>query len=233
MRGESNVSDLGPEAQQLIQAGRSALRPSVADRERIAAALRARGGLFAEPALAATARVGWTQVSATVVGLGAVGLLVAAGALHGAAAPTPAAALAPAPVSAPRAPALAAGVHPQGATESSPKVEARHAAEAKPKRAVSKPPADRLSEEVEVLSRAQTEMHAGRFGAALTLLEQHARSIPRGKLAPERRAARVRALCALGQRTEADAELTRLAPGSLHEARAREACTLPASSKVR
>jgi hypothetical protein len=225
------VSDLGPEAQQLIQAGRSALRPSVADRERIAAALRARGGLFAGPALAAPARVGWLPVSATVVGLGAVGLLVAAGALQRTTAPAPAA-VAPASTSAPRASELA-DARPHDAAEALPKVEPRHRAEAKPKRAAAKPAADRLSEEVEVLSRAQTEMHAGRFGAALTLLEQHARSFPRGTLAPERRAARVQALCALGHRTEADAELTRLAPGSLHEARAREACTLPASSKVR
>jgi hypothetical protein len=226
------VSDLGPEAQQLIQAGRSALRPSVADRERIAAALRARGGLFAEPALAAPVRVGWMQVSATVVGLGAVGLLVAAGALQRTTAPAPAAVAPASTSSAPRASELA-GARPDDAAEALPKVEPRHRAEAKPKRAVTKPAADRLSEEVEVLSRAQTEMHAGRFGAALTLLEQHARSFPRGTLAPERRAARVQALCALGHRTEADAELTRLAPGSLHEARAREACTLPASSKVR
>jgi len=225
------VSDLGPEAQQLIQAGRSALRPSVADRERIAAALRARGGLFPEPVLATSRRLGWTQVSATVVGLGAVGMFVASGAWQRAATPT-SAAPPPAPVSAPLAPALADGVRGSDATASLPAV-ATHAVGATPKRATAKPAADRLAEEVDILSRAQTEMHAGRFGGALTLLEQHARSFPRGTLAPERRAARVQALCALGQRTEADAELTRVAPGSLHEARAREACTVPASSKVR
>jgi RNA polymerase sigma-70 factor (ECF subfamily) len=226
------VSDLGPEAQQLIQAGRSALRPSVADRERIAAALRARGGLFPEPALAAPARLGWAHVSATVVGLGAVGLFVASGAWERTAPPAPAVPP-PAPVSASLVSAPADGARVSESTASLPAVEPTHTVGAKPKRAAAKPPADRLAEEVDILSRAQAEMHAGRFGGALTLIEQHARSFPRGTLAPERRAARVQALCALGQRTEADAELTRLAPGSLHEARAREACTVPASSKVR
>lgn len=228
MRGDFNVSDLGPEAQQLIQAGRSALRPTAADRERVAAALRARGGMFPEAALATPSRFGWGQVSATVVGLGAVGLFVA-GALERGPEPAPPASTLVS-VSAPLV-AASASVHPPEAAESRPAVEPRHSVARKP--APAKPHSDRLAEEVEILSRAQTEMHAGRFGGALTLLEQHARSFPRGTLAPERRAARVQALCALGQRAEADNELARLAPGSLHEARARDACTLRASSKVR
>jgi hypothetical protein len=231
MRGDFNVSDLGPEAQQLIQAGRSALRPTVADRERVAAALRERGGMFVEPALATTARFGWGQVSATVVGLGAVGLIVAAGVWERASEP-PAAAPPVVSVSAALAAAPAEGVGSPHAAESPRAAERPYAAEPKSTRTAAKPPADRLAEEVEILSRAQTEMHAGRFGAALTLLDQHARAFPRGSLAPERRASRVQALCALGHSAEADKELARLAPGSLHEARAREACTLRASSKV-
>jgi hypothetical protein len=87
---------------------------------------------------------------------------------------------------------------------------------------------DRLAEEVEILSRAQTELHAGRFTSSLRLLDEHARKFPRGALTQERVAARVQALCGSGRRNEANAELTRLSPGSLHEARAREACATSA-----
>jgi hypothetical protein len=87
---------------------------------------------------------------------------------------------------------------------------------------------DRLAEEVEILSRAQTELHAGRFTSSLRLLEEHARKFPRGALTQERVAARVQALCGGGRRTEANAELARLSPGSLHAARAREACATSA-----
>jgi hypothetical protein len=77
---------------------------------------------------------------------------------------------------------------------------------------------------VEILSRAQTELHAGRYSSALRVLEEHARKFPRGTLAQERRAARIRALCGAGRVAEADAELARLSPGSVHESSAREAC---------
>lgn len=75
-----------------------------------------------------------------------------------------------------------------------------------------------------ILSRAQTELHAERFTAALRLLGEHERKFPRGTLAPERSAAKVRALCSLGRVAEADAELARLPPSSLHAERARAAC---------
>src|SRR5688500_6794846 len=80
-----------------------------------------------------------------------------------------------------------------------------------------KPAADNLAQEVEILSRAQTELHLGGLADALRILEEHARRFQRGTLAPERRAARIQALCGLGRTSEAEGELARLTPGSLHE----------------
>jgi hypothetical protein len=87
--------------------------------------------------------------------------------------------------------------------------------------------ADRLAQEVAILSRAGTELHSGRAAAALRALDEHQKKFPAGLLTQERTAARIQALCALGRMTEADAELARLArssPESPHEARARQAC---------
>jgi hypothetical protein len=76
------------------------------------------------------------------------------------------------------------------------------------------------------MSRAQQELHAGRFAASLRVLEEHAQKFAQGILAPERRATRIQALCALGRSAEADVELGSLGPGSLHERRVREACSV-------
>ena len=84
---------------------------------------------------------------------------------------------------------------------------------------------DNLSEEVAILSRAETELHAGRPAVALRLLDEHERKFGNGLLAEERIAARVQALCALGRTTEADAQLARLSPKSLHGEQARQACS--------
>jgi hypothetical protein len=81
-----------------------------------------------------------------------------------------------------------------------------------------------LAEEVELLSRANQELHSRRFSAALQVLGEHQRKFPRGKLSQERVAARIQALCGLGRVKEADAELERVSPGSLHGGRVREAC---------
>ena len=83
---------------------------------------------------------------------------------------------------------------------------------------------DRLSEEVSLLSRAETALHSGKLEAALTLLDEHERKFTSGLLAEERIAARVQALCALGRKAEADAQLVRLSSQSLHASRAPQAC---------
>ena len=86
---------------------------------------------------------------------------------------------------------------------------------------------DGLAEEVVLLSRAQTELRAGRPANALLALNEHQRKFPRGTLAEERTAARIQALCALGRTDEANAQLKQLAsisPNSAHQERARQAC---------
>jgi len=90
-------------------------------------------------------------------------------------------------------------------------------------------PADRFAEEVAILSKATSELRAGRANDGLKLLEEHERKFPSGRLAEERRAARIQALCALGKLPEAEAELARLkasSPRSPHLARAQRACGL-------
>jgi len=83
---------------------------------------------------------------------------------------------------------------------------------------------DRLAAEVELLSRAETALHNGKPGAALQVLNEHARKFSNGLLKEERIAARVRALCALGFRSEAEAQMALLSPKSLHGDPLRAAC---------
>jgi hypothetical protein len=86
---------------------------------------------------------------------------------------------------------------------------------------------DGLSDEVAILSRAETDLHSGRPENALRALDEHERRFPNGVLTEERTAARIQALCAIGRAAEADAQLARLArisPHSAHEERARQAC---------
>jgi hypothetical protein len=221
------VSRLASEAQALIHAGRGALRPSSADRARILEALHTRiaapsgpsasGPSVPVPAAAASG-FGWPGIALIAVGLGVGGGLVfQAFGGDGADAPVVAAVVSTPAVTAP-AP-LAPAAPP--ATVESVVAPAPAATEA---RAVSRRPSDRLAEEVEILSRAEKELHAGRFAAALRLLDEHATKFPRGAMKQERVAARIHALCGAGRVSEANAELTRLSPGSLHEESAREAC---------
>lgn len=229
------MSSLGPEARGLIDAGRAALGPTDADRARNLAALGARlphGALeprepVPAPAAASGGGLGWPALSAIAAGL------VASAGVAFFALRTPSK---PLPVAAPVVPAQAQSAFPppvvstaQPATSSSdaPLIAPSANAPATPAaRGASRRSSDRLAEEVAILSRAETELHAGHYAKALGLLEQHARSFPRGTLAPERIGAQVQALCGLGRRTEAETTLRRLARGSLHETRARAACGL-------
>jgi hypothetical protein len=86
-----------------------------------------------------------------------------------------------------------------------------------------------LAEEVAILARATADLNAGRSADALRELELHRRRFPNGQLTEERRAARARALCALGRKEEAEVELARLAQKSAHSPnllRARQVCGL-------
>jgi hypothetical protein len=221
------VSELGREARELMRAGRSAHRPTSMDRERIAQALRSRidsagGGLSGASSAVAGARgLGWLIPTAVVVGLVAGGFVIAGRSDEKKTPPPRATASVPAapPVSPPPLnlrPAAPSAAPPADAQPPP----AREEAPARTRQQRS----DQLAEEVEILSRAQTELRAGRFAGALRVLEGHARKFPRGTLAQERVAARIQALCGLGRLSEASSELARLSPGSLHERRAREAC---------
>jgi hypothetical protein len=214
----------------LVRAGRSALRPTGTDRERIAHALRVRldktNSLRPLAWVARPRGLAWPTFSALALGVVAGGLFVARESKNG---ELRAPSLVPAQLTPPALRSLAPQSPPalQAATPSEPASAVEQPPSVKELKAHAPQPAsDRLAEEVEILSRAQTELHAGRFAAALRVLEDHARRFPHGALAPERHAARVRALCALGRSTEADVELGRLEPGSLHEGRAREACAV-------
>jgi hypothetical protein len=88
---------------------------------------------------------------------------------------------------------------------------------------------DTLSEEVAILSRAEKELLSGRASRALSLLNEHERKYRNGVLTEERIAARIQALCALGRVTEADSQLLKLSPQSLHNGPTRQACV---TSKV-
>ena len=218
------MSSLGPESRALLDEGRDALRPGVDDRERVLAAMHTRMavsipdpiGEAASPA--ATSSLSWPIISTVLAGLAFGGgfLLHRLGTAEAVSAPA-------APMSSPRprasvSPAAAPAPAPQDTAPAAPAPSAEQRGRA-PNRT------DSLAEEVALLSSAQRELHSGRFTAALTVLGEHQRKFPRGALGQERVAARIQALCGLGRVKEADAELARVSPESLHAARVREACS--------
>jgi hypothetical protein len=228
------MSELGPDAQALVRAGRGSLGPSAADRERIARGLRERlgtgfegsGGGAPAPSNAASG-LAWKGLAlvGTVIAVGGAVVALSLGNRAASVTPAPPPAVAAAPDVAPvRAEATQAPPAPVDGTASSTPVEALPV---EPRAAAARRSSSRLAEEVSILSRAETELHAGRPASALQLLEEHRRKFPGGALAQERIAARIHALCALGRTSEAESELARLkrvSPGSPQEGRARAAC---------
>jgi len=220
------MAEMSSGAEKLVEAGRAALKPTDADRERVFAALvpRLGGDLGASSANAAAkagvAKATLFKLSAALVGLGLVGGGLYLGTRPEP--PPPAGPVVPAPVKAAPAPEAPVAPAPENAAPVSPREEP--AAKRTP---ASSRSADSLAEEVAILSRASAELRAGRPAAALSALEEHQRAFPSGALAQERSAARIQALCALGRKKEAESELTRFArtsPHSPHVARARKAC---------
>ena len=222
------MARLNPEAEKLVNATRSVLRPNSADRERVFQALLPKlgGGLAAEgmnvvPHAKGAARGMLMKVSAVVVGLGVAGggLFLASRPAAPPAKPIVAAPQKPAP-----APAEPVNNAPPIAVPASPETDVAEKRAPVPSRS-----ADNLAQEVAILSRAGAELHAGQPAAALKTLEEHQRKFPGGVLTQERTAARIQALCALGRTREAQSELSRLsrsAPESPHVARASKACGL-------
>jgi hypothetical protein len=188
-------------------------------------AVTAASATAATAAAAAPAKVApLLKLSALLVGAGVVG-----GGLYFTLSPAQPAAKVDAPTVVQPAPSPPAPV--ERATESVTPTEQQTAPTEKRSSAPSRS-ADSLAQEVAILSRAGSELHAGRPAAALQALDEHRRRFPGGVLAQERTAARIQALCALGRKTEAESELGRLArtsPNSPLEARARKACGLDAA----
>lgn len=76
-------------------------------------------------------------------------------------------------------------------------------------RAASSRRASNLLAETELLAAAQRALNGGSPARALELLDRHRTRFHRGALAPERDAARVLALCALGREAQAERERQR------------------------
>jgi hypothetical protein len=230
-------SELSPRALELAQAGRALSRPTAADRRRIEKALRARLGAAVLPVevmgFSLAARLRWPLVASALVGILLCRALLLAS-QHQVEATTPAlappvsvvatgpAVVAPAPtVQSPTASVRPLIVSTEPAQRGVPAVKASVVPVAE----------DALAQEVELLSLATGDLHAGRASDALKLLDEHQRKFPNGILKEERRAARAQALCALGRQGEAQAELARLPEQSPSAARARQVCVASSNAQ--
>jgi hypothetical protein len=242
------MSDLSPELEKLVVAGRSSSRPTSTDFERVMVALQGRlgaaavgsqlvsstaagsalgslSGKFVAIALAGLALVvGGVAFISSVTPAAEQSSLVAVSNAKGPAAPeaaiTPRASIANVEEQVPPVPSSGLVASPVKSGPSSVSVR-------EPSRAH-----DSLSEEVAILTRAETELHSGRSENALKLLNEHERKFPNGILAEERTAARIQALCALGRVAEANTQLARLRPGSLHGETSRQACASTAANRI-
>ncbi|HEU5074207.1 MAG TPA: hypothetical protein VFU02_08540 [Polyangiaceae bacterium] len=231
------MKNLSPLAQQLVKAGRNAGAPTDADKERIREALHQQLALppgpepsaLQGPGLSGTPSAPWAPIAGATIAAGLVAGLLYWGATRDAGAPAgsaPAAAPQPtvvsprvAPPSPPAPRAESSSVAPPDAVVAAPAVSVPSPQAAATLRAKS-----RLAEEVALLSRATSALHAGRAQDALSALAEHQQEFPRGHLALERVAARAQALCQLGRNREAERELGRLSPTSPQAVRARRAC---------
>jgi len=218
------MAELSPRARELLRAG--TIRPTAADRARIQKALQARLGMPSpsvpeSPALPAP-RSRWPLVSSAIVGVGLIGGAVYVSHRH-----------APETVLPVQAVAAAAVVTSSPAPESAPPVEAATAS-ALPTAIAPAPSShtarDRLAQEVALLERATSALHAGRPADALRVLDEYQRKFPSGLLSQDRGSARAQALCALGRRSEAEAELSRLPAHSPGSARAKQVCDASAKT---
>jgi hypothetical protein len=232
------MSDLSPQLEELVMAGRHASRPTADDFDRVLGLIQGQlaapgsGGATAAPHQGSPTRLVAGKIIAATAA--SVALVIGGVALHGRNAelgsseaqqrsPVPLLSQAPAVT-----PLLAAEVSPEPSAASLPAGPASNLAKAGGSSPSALQPSrgrDSLSEEVAILSRAETELHSGRAEAALKSLNEHERKFPRGILTEERIAARIQALCLLGRAVEANALSGRLRPGSLHGDGSRQACS--------
>jgi len=231
------MNGMSPEANQLINAGREAFRPTESDRARMMAALTGAATLSVGAVIAAGAHRAFSAIfgAAHAARVLAVVLPVAAAGaymLHeSGSSPAVVQAGPPAPqqsVVLPK-PAPAVVQSSQPSTVESPSEPSAPAApeRAGPTLAEPSKPGKEIRQEVALLSKAQAALSRGRPQEALEALSEHAQRFPRGVLSEERSATRARTLCALGRTRDAAAELKRietLNPTSAYLARARESC---------
>jgi len=237
------MSDLSPDLEKLTLAGRGASSPNNADFERVLGALQGRlgAGVVGSAMVSTTGSIiSGKAIAITVAGLA---LVLGGVTLYSLGSPAVERSSSPAgPVanvvaaeesaispraSAPNVESQVPAPQPSGLLASQVKNGPATAGAREPNRAH-----DSLSEEVAILTRAETELHSGRAENALKLLNEHERKFAHGILAEERTAARIQALCALGRGTEANAQLARLRPGSLHGEPSRQACASNATKNA-
>lgn len=226
------MSGMSPELREFVLASRSAILPTEADSARIIEGLRARLG---DAALVGTETAHLAAKSASTKFLflktsfmSLAGLAVLGGVWYLAAGNSRAVMREANGVARLEAAASATVAPASSTTTSSPVIspepEATGAAViANPipdgdrsRPVASRPPQDRLAQEVAIISRAEAALRGGRPTVALEILNEHERKFGNGLLAEERIAASAQALRALGRNAEADAQLTQLSPKSLH-----------------
>lgn len=223
------MSTLSLKGRALVYAGRRAFRPTDADRVRLLGELRSQLGDAALPpgmstvaTAAAAGKALWPLISVVVVSIGLAGgaLFFARHRVAGqdrpqktSVAPVAATEQVFEPLALPSPEQLTIAPAPLPATETLP-----------PAAAKAHRPQDRLAAEVESLSRATRDLHAGRAAEALKTLDEYRRKFPKGLLSEEQRAARAQALCSLGRFDEATARLAELAPDSPLAVRAKQFC---------
>jgi len=226
------MAALSSKARAVIQEGLEEIRPPAGERARLEALIDARLGALApmpfEPAPPPIRPRGWRLATSLAVGVALVGGVAFLALRSKESAPI-------APMSA----ALPSEAPPPAVATAAPAAEvvapAMLAPEppAKPPLELQTPvppPQDRLAQEVALLSRATSDLRAGRPAAALKLLDEHRRKFPNGVLGVERRAVRAQALCSMKRVSEGRAELAHLAPQSPAAGRAKQLCDAAASS---
>lgn len=239
------MKELSPLGRELVKAGRNAHAPSAADKQRIHEALQHKLAApppqeppldsAALPKPTPTPAAPWPLISAVTVGAGLLAGALYWGLATNASAPAEPTRVPEPSVRAPQPPVVAPTARTGSPTRPSDEAKTvepaprtsdtdRGSASARRPSRDAPEPKRQLAEEVALLSKATSALHARRAQEALTLLAEHQRKFPRGALSVERRAARAQALCQLGRKVEAERELRRLSPSSPQAARARELC---------
>ncbi len=201
--------NLTHEAAALIIEGRKALRPTNADKTRVLTALRGRVDNTSSPhdkapttGEAATPGLTLGKIAALTAGvLAAVSAFIAqTGDLPESTRTNPEAApmvSTQLPIATASQSATASFAEPIDTNQRNVQV----AAAARPPSQVARAEdADRLAEEVALLTRGERNFHSGDLRAALAAVNEHSRIFPKGTLAPERTSLRTQILCAMDER---------------------------------